>query len=155
MAVGLMACVMPGAVQAGLYQDDLSRCIVASTTGPDRDLLLRWIFVAMASNPKIADMARVKAGQGEALSREAAGLTQRLLLGDCRKQTVDAVKYEGPAAIQQAFSLLGQVAMMDLMRDPAVTAYTSSMDQYLDKEKMEALRQEMGVKSATPPAPKP
>jgi len=59
LAVG----VGPTAGQAGLYQDDLSRCLGSAAKPEDRTMLLRWVFAAMASNPKIKDMSQVSADQ--------------------------------------------------------------------------------------------
>jgi hypothetical protein len=138
--------------QAGLYQDDLSRCLVAAAKPEDRDALLRWIFAAMASNPKIRDMAKVSQQQSETLSKDAAGLMQRLILEDCRKQTIDAIKYEGAGAIQNAFGTLGQIAMSDLMREESTNAYMGQLDTYLDRPRWDELGREAGVKA---PASKP
>lgn len=110
-------------------------------------MLLRWVFAAMASNPKIKDMSQVSADQAKSLSVNAAGLMQRLMLTDCRRQTVEAIKYEGAGAIQQAFGTLGQIAMADLMREDASNAYMSDLTNHLDKPQWEALMAEAGVKA--------
>jgi len=143
LAVGVGAT----AGQAGLYQDDLSRCLGSAAKPEDRTMLLRWVFAAMASNPKIKDMSQVSADQAKSLSVNAAGLMQRLMLTDCHRQTVEAIKYEGAGAIQQAFGTLGQIAMADLMREDASNAYMSDLTNHLDKPQWEALMAEAGVKA--------
>jgi hypothetical protein len=130
---------------AGIYTDDMSRCIVASSSSNDRDLLMRWIFVAMATNPKIKDMSSISEDQSKKLSIAAVGLMQRLMLTDCRKQTIEAHKYEGQSAIRDAFSVLGQAAMTDIMQDDATAAYMGSFGAYLDEGKWEALAAEAGI----------
>jgi len=40
---------------AGVYADDLGKCLVASTTKDDRSNLIRWLFVAAAHHHEIAD----------------------------------------------------------------------------------------------------
>ncbi len=150
VSAGTLASTMPIVASAGLYQDDLSRCIVAAAKAEDRTALLRWVFAAMATNPTIQDMTRVAPEQSAALSANTAKLMQRLLLVDCRKQAVDAIKYEQGGAIQQAFGTLGQIAMSDLMRDDSTAAYMGSLDQHLDKDKWAELMAEAGVKSPAP-----
>ncbi|WP_176591834.1 hypothetical protein [Sphingobium sp. EM0848] len=135
------------AAQAGLYQDDLSRCLVAAARPEDRTVFVRWVFAAMATNPKIQDMARVSAEQSKDLTGNAARLMQRLLLEDCRKQTVDALKYENGGAIEQAFSTLGQIAMSDLMRDEGTSAYMAGLSEHLDEKRWRDLASEAGVKA--------
>ncbi len=141
---------LPGQAKAGLYQDDLSRCLISAATPQDRDMLLRWVFAAMAANPRIADMARVSKEQSEELTKGTAQLMQRLVLTDCRKQTVEAVKYEGEGTIQSSFSTLGQIAMADLMRDEHTGVYIATLDQYIDREKWTGLMSEVGIKAQRP-----
>src|SRR5512141_1959316 len=100
-----------GAAQAGIYTDDLSKCLVKATTDTDRAALMEWLFSAISAHPSVKSMVSVTPAQREATNRKAAGLLQRLLTEDCRSQTVDAVKYESMGAIQQSFGVLGQVAM--------------------------------------------
>jgi hypothetical protein len=71
---------------------------------------------------------------------------QRFMLTDCRKQTIEAIRYEGAGAIQQAFSMLGQIAMSDLTREEATSVYMADLGNHLDKEKWEALGKEAGTK---------
>ncbi|OHC99992.1 MAG: hypothetical protein A3H25_11310 [Sphingomonadales bacterium RIFCSPLOWO2_12_FULL_63_15] len=148
--VATFGTTMPSVAHAGLYQDDLSRCIVAAAKAEDRTALLRWVFAAMATNPTIQDMTRVAPEQAAALSANTAKLMQRLLLVDCRKQAVDAIKYEQGGAIQHAFGTLGQIAMSDLMREDSTSAYMGSLDQHLDKAKWAELMAEAGVKAPAP-----
>lgn len=135
---------------AGIYKDDLTRCILSSAKTEDRDAFLRWVFAAMATNPKIRDMAKISSEQSEAMSRTTAQLMQRIILVDCKPQTVEAIKYEGGSAIQEAFSVLGQSAMADLMRGEETNRYMGSLDQFLDQEKWNALMREAGIMRQTP-----
>lgn len=102
----------------------------------------------MATNPKIKDMSNISEDQSKKSSIAAAGLMQRLMLTDCRKQTVEALKYEGQSAIRDAFSILGQTAMTDIMQDDATAAYMASFGAYLDEEKWTALAAEAGINTA-------
>ncbi len=85
----------------------------------------------METNPKITDMANVSPAQAESLGKGAAQLMQRLLLKDCRREVVDAIKYDEVGMIEQSFGLLGQNAMSDLMWDGSTAAYIEALDQYL------------------------
>ena len=138
-ALIVLASALTGPAQAGLYSDALSRCLVSSTTDKDKTELVRWVFGVAALHPDVASISAVSADHRTEMSRTAAGLFQRLLTETCRSQTVEAIKYEGPAAIQLSFQVLGQVAMTALMSHPAVGQGFRQMGEFLDKKKLEEL----------------
>lgn len=107
---------------------------------------MRWIFAAMAANPKIKDMSKMTTGQAEELSRSTAQLMQRLMLTDCRPQMLNAIKYESAGAIQAAFATIGETSMSDLMRDEASNAYMETLGTHFDQSKWAAMAAEAGVK---------
>ena len=128
-------------VMAGLYTDDLSRCLVDSTTPADRTVLVKWIFAAMAQHPAVASLATVKAADLEKSSTDVGALFMRLLTESCVEKTKAAVKYEGPAAIQLAFQVLGQVASSEIFASPEVGKYMADLSKHIDAKKLEALKE--------------
>lgn len=60
-------------------------------------------------------------------------LTQR-----CRAETEQALRYEGAAAFQASFQILGQVAMQGLMTHPDVVTFMSGLQAHIDTEAVEA-----------------
>jgi hypothetical protein len=125
--------------KAGLYSDELSKCLVSATTDRDRSDLIKWMFGLASLHPDVANISSMNPGQRTELSRVTAALFERLVTQDCRKQAVEAIKYEGPVAMQVSFQVLGQVAMGGLMSHPLVGKGMAEMEQFLDKEKLEAL----------------
>lgn len=156
-AAGLALCAGSSAATAGVYSDDLTRCLVDRSTADDRAQMMQWMFVALSASPVTRDMAAVSDARREAVNRGGATLFVRLITDTCRSQSVNALKYEGPLAFETAFNTLGQVAARGLMADPAVIAEVSKLDSYMDKTKLDALGQEAGLPKrgapATPPAP--
>lgn len=124
---------------AGVYSDDMAKCLVASTSKKDKTDLVRWIFANAALHPDVVSISRISADSRDKLNRSTAALMERLLTQTCRKQTQDAMRYEGPIAMQLSFQVLGQVAMKELMSDKAVSAGFEAFSKYLDKSKIEAL----------------
>jgi hypothetical protein len=135
---------LAGAAQAGIYTDDLSKCLVKSTTSADRLDLIVWIFDAISSHPAVSSMTTITQAQREGIDKKAAQLLTRLLLEDCRAQTVDAVKYESSGAIQQSFGVLGEVAMSGLMSDATVAKNIGGIAQYVDEDKFKTLMTDAG-----------
>jgi hypothetical protein len=113
---------LSNAAFAGPYTDDLSKCLVASTTQADRVALARWIFISFAAHPSVAPISSVKPADIESANAEIGSLFMKLLTDSCREKTKMAIKYEGPAAIQFSFQTLGQVAGMELASNASVQA---------------------------------
>lgn len=142
--VGAALLLASAAAQAGPYTDDLSKCLVRSTSEQQKAVLVEWVFAIAALHPSVKPLSSVTDAKRNDLSKNVADLFTTLLTDTCRKETQDAVKYEGPAAIQTSFALLGQVAMTDLFSNPDVAKGMGAFSQYLDRSKFD---------SVFPPAP--
>lgn len=149
LAVMVAAVSMPA--HAGLYADDLGRCLVSSTTPSDRVTLMTWMFSAMSSEPSLAKMASMTEAQRTDADRNMARLFDRLVLEQCRKQTIDAVKYEGQASLQSSFEVLGKVAMRQIIDSPDATRAVGRFADQIDKARLGALLVEAG--QVVPPTP--
>lgn len=143
--VGALA--VPGLASAGVYADDMSKCLVRSTTEADQAQLVGWLFAAISSHPTVKPMTNLTDAQRDAAVQKAGGLMQRLMLVDCRKETVDALKYEGTGSIGQAFGVLGQAAMRGLMGDPKVADGMAGLGKAIDESKFAEMLKEAGISS--------
>ena len=135
-------------VRAGVYTDDLTKCIVKSADESDRAKLIEFIFAAMAADPAVAAMSNITPERRAGLGRDFTRLSERLLLVDCRKEAIEALKNEGNSVIEASFTVLGSVAMRGLMNNPATKATFASLNDYRDKDKWAAFLQEAGMSSA-------
>jgi len=126
--------------EAGLYTDDMSRCLVEGSTKEDKATLVRWIFVALSQNPAISSLSSVTAADIESANAAAGALFERLLTETCLEKTKLAVKYEGGSAIEASFGVLGRVASTELFSDPKVGAIVAGLEKHVDKKKLEALK---------------
>jgi hypothetical protein len=131
---------------AGPYADDMAKCLVKATSTEDRGIFMRWLFAAMALHPEVASMAAVSPQQRDDLNKRTGALIQRLLTESCRSETLQAVRYEGPATIQYAFQVFGQAAAGDLFSDPRVAAGMKDLAKYVDQEKLKHLATAGGEK---------
>jgi hypothetical protein len=149
VALNLFAIVaLSGALpaHAGPYADDMSKCLVQATTPADRGVFIKWMFSAMALNPEVESMAKISETQREQMNQAAAGLFQKLLLVSCKTQTQQAVRYEGPQTIGQAFNVFGQVAGRELFANPRVAEGMGGLMKYVDESKLNELVNESSVK---------
>lgn len=144
------AALLPGLARAGIYTDDLTRCVVSGASSTDKATLVRWMFSAISANPAVSSMVSLSQAQRDANTKAAADLMQRLLLKDCRPQAVTAIKNEGATAIETSFEVLGQVAAREMMSEPHAMAEIQRLGSYTDKVQWANLAKEAGV--AVPPA---
>ena len=135
----------PGA-HAGVYTDDLSKCLVKSSDNNDRVTLVQWMFAALTLHPSVQSLASVNAEQRSTVNKKMASIFVRLLAENCRKETIDALKYEGPAALGVSFQVLGQVAGRDLMTEQHVANGMGELEADLGgDEKLKSLLKDAGV----------
>ncbi|HET8534930.1 MAG TPA: hypothetical protein VFL74_05210, partial [Sphingomicrobium sp.] len=66
----ILACAVPA--DAGVFTDDLSRCVVQKTTDADRTLLVKWMFAAETKNPALSGMASLSQADRDKLNAGAA-----------------------------------------------------------------------------------
>ncbi len=137
----------------GMYTESLTRCIVESTTDDDKRSVVTWIFSIIALHPDVQGMMLVSDAEREDANKRIANLLETLLTKTCRAQAVDAIKYEGDAALGKSFETLGQIAMTELLNHPNVNAGLSGFTKYVDVQSVEkALRPAQSKSGAQKPA---
>ena len=131
--------VSASSAYAGPYTDELSKCLVDSTSVRDRAALVRWMFAAISLHPAVKSLASVSKEQLEEANKGMAELSMKLLTDSCRSETKKALKYEGAVTIEASFNVLGQVAGRELFADSEVSAGISNLDKYFDKNELKSL----------------
>lgn len=119
---------------AGTATEGLSACLVEASTPDDRQVLVRWIFLAISRHPELAPMTVVAPAQATVIERDAGQLFQRLMTVDCLPQTRAAFTEGAGAAFGSAFEALGLVAANDLFANPQVDGATAGLLQHVDVE---------------------
>ena len=138
--IALALCAGPA--RAGVYSDDLGKCLVESSTAEDKRQLIQWIFFAIALNPDIKSYADITREQRDQANKGMARLFEKLLGESCLKQARQAVNYEGPSAFTDSFRLLGQVAGQEIFASPEVAAGTA---EYASELHVEELQEKLGL----------
>lgn len=141
---------MTATAWAGPFTDEMSKCLVRSTSEADKTLLIKWIFAAMSTHPDVRSLSAVTPEKGEQLNRETAKLVMRLLTRSCKTETRQAVEFEGEDTFKASFGVLGQVAMQGLMANGEVSNYFSGFEKYLDAQE---LQHALGKKQNRPAGP--
>jgi hypothetical protein len=128
--------------QAGPYGDAFSKCLADSSSGKDRVMFVRWMFVALAAHPDLQSLSKVTPAEREGATRDMAGVVNRLILVDCRKEAVAVLQNEGELGFERGFESFGKLAAQELMGNPAVASSLEGFSQYMDAASWAALMKE-------------
>lgn len=123
---------------AGPYADDLTKCLVKSTTTEDKSTLVQWMFAMSALHPDVKQLSAVSPGKRTELNRQVANMLTSLLTQACLSETRDALNYEGPQTLVTGFTVLGQVAGRELFSSPEVSAGMEELGSMVDSQKLES-----------------
>lgn len=134
----LAAAAAPAPALANPTVDAAKVCFSDNTTGRDRKLLGKWIFLALAGHPEIRAFSKASPEDNEQVSRELAALFMRLVTEDCVGEMKQLARMGGAEAMKLPFQHLGQIAMQELMGNPDVAANISAFERYVDEGKLEA-----------------
>ncbi len=113
----------------------LSGCLVDTLNGKERKSLAKWIFFSIAAHPEIKPYSKASPKDIETSDKYTGDLITRMLTENCPNE-LKAANKANPLALQEAFQLVGQVAMQELMTNDDVMKTISSYTQYLDQEKI-------------------
>jgi hypothetical protein len=131
-AAALSGTLLAQPAQAGPFGEDLSRCLVASTSAAEKNELAQWMFMILASHPNMAKYANITADDRVRFNRRFAAIAERLATQSCKSQTVLALRNEGSPAVISSLKVLVEVASRELLGNPQVTQAAMSYLEYLD-----------------------
>ena len=134
MAAALLSAAQIAA--AGPTVDQLSDCLVKSTTATDKTAVLQWTFAALSTHPDLKRFSQVTDAQKTELDKNLATVLQRIPVEQCSAQTKAVIQAEGIQAVGEAFQQLGQSAGEDIVKDPAVRQQLQGTLRYIDLNKL-------------------
>ena len=105
---------------AGPTVDQLSNCLMKSTTPTDKTVVLQWTFVALGNHPDLKAFSNVTATQKEALDKNLATVLQRILVEQCSAQTKAVIQTEGLQAVGDSFQELGSITGEEILKTPEI-----------------------------------
>lgn len=143
-ALALAGIFVAAPASAGIYADDVTRCVIKATSDDDRLALVRWVYASMSLHPELKAMSDIAPGQRTQINQTMSTLVVRLLTRDCRKETVEAIKYEGGGFLEGTFRSLGEIAMGGLMSNPEVGKGFQEWSDTMDPKVIEDLAAEAG-----------
>ena len=121
---------------AGPTVDQLSDCLMKSTTATDKTTVLQWTFVALGNHPDLKAFSNVTATQKEALDKNLASVLQRILVEQCSAQTKAVIQADGIQAVGESFQQLGQITGEEIVKNTEVKQQLNGLLRYVDLNKM-------------------
>lgn len=116
----------------------LGSCLTDSLNGKERKELAKWVFMSMAAHPELSRFSTASPEDVKSENQYVGRLISRLLTKDCPEE-LKLANRANPMALQQAFGLVGQVAMQELMTNPKVTDALTGYTKYTDTNKINAI----------------
>lgn len=135
----LTAVALLGSAQlatAGPTVDQLSDCLVKSTTETDKKTVLQWTFVALSAHPELKKFSNVNEEQRTQLDNNLAQVLQRILVEQCSAQTKAVIAAEGVQAVGDSFQELGSVTGEEIINNPEVNNQLKGVLRYVDLNKL-------------------
>jgi hypothetical protein len=145
-ACALALSPLPAAAQseaATARKEAFKQCLLQSTTPDDKKALVAWVFSAISAHPDIREYVSSSPDKRTAINKKAAGLYQRLMTIDCKKQTAAIIRFDGTSAMEDGFGALGEMAMTELMEHPEVNDSIDDMADEIDPKAFDALAVEI------------
>ncbi len=121
---------------AGPTVDQLSNCLMKSTTPTDKTVVLQWTFVALGNHPDLKAFSNVTATQKEALDKNLATVLQRILVEQCSAQTKAVIQTEGLQAVGDSFQELGSITGEEILKTPEIKQQLNGVLKYVALNKL-------------------
>jgi len=78
----------------------------------------------------------MKATDKTTIDREFAAFVEKILINDCKRQTIDTLQTEGLPALQGALETLSQQLIKELMSNPEVNKEIGAFASHIDQTKL-------------------
>ena len=123
-------------VYAGQAVDNLSNCLIKSTTASDKTAVLQWTFASLASHPDLKAFANVSDAQKTQLDQKFAQTIQRIIVEQCSSQAKAVIQAEGIQAVGQSFQALASETGQSIINTPEVKQQLTGTLRYIDLNKV-------------------
>ena len=121
---------------AGPHADELKKCFSQATSSKDNVTMIKWMAKAMVAHPGLTNFPALEAQEKSVIDKEFAGFVEKMLVADCKKQTLDTFQNEGLPALEGALETLSLLILKELMAQKEVSREIGAFTQYLDQNKI-------------------
>jgi len=135
----ILPLILTAALNAGVYTQDLIKCMVQNSTPQDIQTLKKWIFIAFAQDEEFSKYVNIPQKDKIEINKKMGEYVTRLLTQKCPKELKYAVKYEGAQAISSAFKYLGSIAGSSLTSSEGFKNFSNQFINYVDKNRLNSV----------------
>jgi len=132
--LGLGLHALPAA--AGPQAETLGQCFVNSTTAEEKTTISRWLFIVLAQQPEVRDLANIPATSQQDTDRAMAKLVERMVTAACRSEAQQMLAQEGPRGLKQSVEVFAQASARKTFSEPAVASAVNGFTRYLDMSRI-------------------
>lgn len=136
LLVGLMVIGSSVQATAGEYAAALSQCLISNTTAADKTVMTKWAFASLSNHPSLSDMTTMSDAVKTSADQEMARLVESFIYDKCNSQLKQAVKQEGPRAIEQSIRAFVEVTGREIMQHPSISSGVTGLATQLDAGKL-------------------
>lgn len=124
----------PSMSYGGEALESLKICVADNINGKERKDVAKWMYFAISQHSTLKPYTTVTSKDVQEQDQSFAKLLTRLLSEDCRQFTKAAFVDNGPSAFEEAGGVLGEIAMLELMREEGVLQAFVGYTQFLDSD---------------------
>ena len=117
----------------------LSHCLAMKSSGQDRETLAKWMLGGLAGTPLSKGLVTLDPASKVQVDKDMARVFERLMTVDCLAEIQAIAKAGDTHGVERGFQTLGQIAMQDVMRDPAVGDSLGAVMNYISPDALKNL----------------
>ena len=99
---------------------------------------MKWVAKAMVAHPALTEIPAIKPADKTNIDRDFAAYVEKILITDCKKQTIDTLQTEGLPALQGALEAQSQQLIKELLSNPEVNKEIGAFASHIDQNKLMA-----------------
>lgn len=134
--ISLMVLLFNGQVNAAEHAQALSQCLVNNTTEADKTVMTRWVYSSLSNHPSLSSMTSINDATRVGADQEMARLVEKFMYQTCSEQLKNAVKNEGPAAIERSLRSYVEVTGREILQHPSISNSVTGVAKQLDVKKL-------------------
>lgn len=120
---------------ANSAEPNLSQCLLDSTSAKDKVALGKWSFVLLVSQAELDKITKISDKDKEDSKQAALKIYNRLIFKDCKTE-YDKASIDNSETVDNAFSLLGESATVQIASNPAVVEMYLEIFKFIDQEEI-------------------
>jgi hypothetical protein len=128
--LGLALHALPAA--AGPQAEALGQCFVNSTTAAESETISRWLFIVLAQQPAVRDLASIPEASQQETDLAMAKLVERMVTSACSQPAQQAFLQEGQGALTQSLQIFAQAAARKTFAEPAVASAANGFTRHIN-----------------------